>query len=242
MLAGVGLAFAQTAAFDAATIRPAAAGANSGGAIRPSPGGLNGTNMTLKSYLEWAWDLRPDFVYGPDWLGSERFDITARAQGPFPVNGVRLMLRSLLEERFHLVAHRETKELSVYTLVVPRGGPKHMEKAAPDSQRGMQPGPAGPDGENWIFHNMPMASFVASVGGFGGSSPDRPVIDATGLEGGYDFNFSFPPREPDVTQLEYKLSVVFPAVYDQLGLRIEPRKAPVEVLVIDSADKAPSTN
>ena len=71
---------------------------------------------------------------------------------------------------------------------------------------------------------------------------DRPLTDATGLKGGFDFSFRFPPDEPAATPLDHLISAVFPAVGEQLGLRIKPRKVPMEVLVVDQVENSPTPN
>jgi uncharacterized protein (TIGR03435 family) len=179
-------------------------------------------------------------ISGPSWIDSTRYDISAKASSATSVEAMRSMLRSLLADRFQLMVHRETKDLPVYAIVVAKNGPRHLEKAQPGTPSYMQPGTFGSRQEqHWSLKNASMASFAGFL-----TRPmlDRPVVDMTGLEGGFDFAFDYPPRDPDMTGLDYMLMAVFPSVDDQLGLKVEPRKAPTEVLVIDQTEKAPTEN
>lgn len=89
-------------------------------------GGFTGVNVPLKQYFSFAYDRRSDLVFGLDWIGSDRFDIAAKTQDAVPPDRLRAMMRNLLEERFHLVAHRETREVPVYALTVGKDGQKHF--------------------------------------------------------------------------------------------------------------------
>jgi uncharacterized protein (TIGR03435 family) len=231
--------------FEVASIKPNNTGPGEGGVLRPSPNGLNAVNMPFKALVSWAYNVRNDLMTGPDWINAERYDISARAPDDAPIDpkridALRSMLQKLLEERFRLMVHREMKDFPVYAIVVAKNGPKRLNPAEPGTPSMMQPGPFGPKQEqHWSLKNTSMANFAGFL-----SRPqlDRPVVDLTGLTGGFDFAFDYPPRDPDMMMLDYLLTEVFPAVADQLGLRVEPRKAPMEVLVFDHADKTPTDN
>jgi uncharacterized protein (TIGR03435 family) len=230
----------KSGAFEAISVRTSDPGPNASGILKPSPGGLSAVNYPLDQYIAWAYGIRSDFILGPDWLSRARFDIAARTSASTPPDAIRLMLRQALEERFHLAVHRETRPTPVYALIVAKGGPKHLSKAEPGAPSGMEPGSLAPDGSRvWRCRNTTMASLAGLIGRPG---LDRPLIDATGLEGGFDFRFRFPPDESAAPALDFLVSSVFPAITEQLGLKVEARKAPVEVLVIDRVERTPTPN
>jgi uncharacterized protein (TIGR03435 family) len=236
-LAMIAAAHAQSGAFEAISIRTSDLDPRASGILKPSPGGLTAINYPLEQYIAWAYGIRSDFILGPDWLGRPRFDIAARTSEATSPDALRPMLRKALEERFHLAAHHETRPMPVYALVVAKGGPKHFAKASPAVPSTMEPGPLAPDGSRvWLCRNTTMASFTGLMARPG---LDRPLIDATALEGGFDFTFRFPPDESAATRLDYLISSVFPAVTEQLGLKIEARKVPADVLVVDLWTRSP---
>jgi len=239
----VSAAFAQAPVVARPTFEVAAIKVNRsddrGGRLDPSQSGLSAVNMPLKNCIMWAYDVRPDLIYGPASIESTRYDISAKAANATSLRDLKLMLQTLLEDRFHLVSHRETKTIPVYALVVGKGGTKHVSQASPDSQRQMEL-KSGPGGERlWVFHNTPMANFAAYLNKPG---LDRIVIDMTGLTGGFDFTFSEPARDPDIKPVDYFLGDLFGAASSQLGLNVVPRNAPVEGLVVDKVDSAPTEN
>ena len=191
-------------------------------------------NVTLRICLKLAYDLQDSQIAGPDLLDADRFDIVARAGAPFasPLQ-MKQMLQSLLTDRFHLTLHRETREVTAYALVVGKGGPKFQH-----SQGEGRPSMNGKGTLVAQFASMKMlADFL--------SGPmKRPVQDATGLTGQYDFKLDLmqylppdlaPGQEPDVA------GMVLNALENELGLKLESSKVPMEVTVIDHAEK-PSAN
>jgi uncharacterized protein (TIGR03435 family) len=172
---------------------------------------------------------------------TDRFDITAKAAGPAKSDEMRIMLQNLMKERFKLAFHRETKEISAYALVEAKGGHKLKVSEAADG-RGVLPvnkeGKMALTGQSATLDQLTM--FLAG--------PLRaPVIDQTGLKGRYDFEFDLtsfglqgpPPAgeaPPD------PVSVLQAALPKQLGLKLEARKMPIEMLVIDHIEKAPTEN
>jgi uncharacterized protein (TIGR03435 family) len=127
-------AFAQPAdipAFDVASVKvrqPGAAGERRGRQnIQVSPGTVTMQGVNLKTAIRWAWHVSEFQVTGPDWLDSERYEIAAKAAAPAPEEQLRLMMRALLQERFKLALHRQTKELSVFVLTVGKNGLKVQE-------------------------------------------------------------------------------------------------------------------
>jgi bla regulator protein BlaR1 len=250
--------------FDVAAIKPNNSGANLLG-IRVVPGGgLRAVNATLRSLISEAYQVR-DFELsgGPAWLGSARYDIEAKGQvesGSQQQTGLQVMkmLQALLADRFQLRIHRETKEMPVYGLLVAKNGPKLeasrevcFDPTAGIPQPPTLPGqsPSRPCGgfnnssNQMLGASVGMSRFAANLSRFIG----RTVVDRTGLKGTYDIALRWTPDEgqawlptgplpPDDSQPS-----IFTAVQEQLGLRLESQRGPVEVLVIDGAEK-PSEN
>jgi uncharacterized protein (TIGR03435 family) len=229
------LCFAQT--FDVASIRPSQFQSGDGEGsrretIETSAGGLTVGNVTLQSCIGWTYSVQDFQIAGP--LGVDRFDIAAKAAAPATVPMLRAMLGTLLAERFKLAFHRDTRELSTLVLVVAKGGPK-LRSAQEDA-----PGILRPDKSAMVAQHATMQEFIGTLAG-----PLRtPVIDKTGLTERYDFTVDLssyfadakPGQPPDMTD------IMMSALREQLGLNLESRKQPVEILVIDHAEKNPSGN
>ena len=220
--------------------------------IKPSPpdavamhmsfdqGRLSVHGATVQFCVEAAWQLQ-DFEIsgGPKWIASDRYDILAKAPDAAGQIQLMQMLQTLLADRFQMQFHRESRLVAGYALVVAKSGPKLKEAAegAPTGTgmgRGMVNGTAAP--------MTRLAEALARVLG-------RPVADETGLAGKYDFRLEWtaadteplmqkPGEMPDPAGQPAELGPsVFAAIQEQLGLRLEARRAPVQVMVIDRLDK-----
>jgi uncharacterized protein (TIGR03435 family) len=163
---------------------------------------------------------------GPAWSDSDQFDITAKAESATATRDeIRGMLQTLLAERFQLKVHRETKEVAAYELVLAKGGSK-LKASAPGGKSGLSD-TVGPNGERrTVLVASPLRVLVNMLANTLGS----PVVDHTGLDGVYDYTVEWPDAG----------SSLFASV-DQLGLKLQAKKEPVEVLVIDRAER-PSAN
>ena len=256
VLSTIGLARAQPPAqapgslkFEVASVKPSPPDARGGGA-RPEPGGLRyrGTNLPLKLYISSAYRIKADQVVGaPGWVDTDRFDIEAQAGKPSSLEEFHLMTRTLLAERFHLQFHSETKEMPVYVLVVDNSGPKlTLHDAANSGEPWIEQGTDAPFHARWTATSSSMELFAFRLA----AVIDRPVIDQTGLKGDYDFKLTYtmdlPPNFSPNTMLngqpiDISGPSIFQAVRQQLGLRLDPRKGPVQVMVIDHVEK-PSPN
>lgn len=229
------LGFAQT--FEVASIRASQfqSADGEGGrseSIDASGDRLTMHNVTLRSCIGWAYDI-PDIEIAGD-LGTERFDIIAKAPAPSTVPVLRSMLGTLLADRFKLTFHRETKQLSSLTLVVAKGGPKlHVSQ-----ENG--PGILRPGIGAMVAQHATMSEFIATLVG-----PLRtPVLDKTGLTGRYDFTVDLSSyfaqtkvgEQPDLT------AIMMSALREQVGLNLESRREPVEVLVVDHIERNPTGN
>jgi uncharacterized protein (TIGR03435 family) len=211
--------------------------------IEPTTGNLAMRNVGIGELIMWAFKTGPGQITNVEVARAvtDRFDVNAKAAGPAKTDELRIMLQNLLAERFKLATHRETKEVSAYVLVEAKGGHKLKVSEAPDG-RGVLPvqqqGKMALTGQSATLDQLTM--FL--------SAPLRtPVIDQTGLKGRYDFEF-------DITSFMMQgqpqpgeappdpVSVLQAALPKQLGLRLEAKKLPVEMLVIDHIEKAPTEN
>jgi uncharacterized protein (TIGR03435 family) len=247
-------------AFDVASVRPNTSGPGSPFVRRLPGGGLEVGNVLLRDLIMYAYGVQRFRLFGgPDWIASERFDISARAGGDVsatPIAGIApetLMLRALLAERFKLAVHRETRELPIFELVLARGdgqlGPQLRRSAAdcnakaanaadgsrpPDAPGGRpQCGSRGGPG-TMIAGGMPVSAFPDFLAGF----VQRTVVDRTGLTGLWDVDLTFAPDVvPGAASQDTSRPSLFTALQEQLGLRLEPATGPVEVLVIDRVER-----
>jgi uncharacterized protein (TIGR03435 family) len=222
--------------FEVASVRPNRTGARGGSLDFPAGRDrLSMTNMPLGALILTAYDLTVRQLSGPGELLSERYDIQAKSETPGSADTMRGMLRALLAERFRLVAHWETREVPVYALTVAKNGPKLRESdaAAVDAPR-MPAHAAGAElaTGHLTFHGESMPDFAWALSRMAGIG-ERVVVDQTGLQGRYDFELTF-AREPESPSL-------FAAIPEQLGLKLEPKKAPVRFLIVDRLER-PTAN
>jgi uncharacterized protein (TIGR03435 family) len=230
-------ALAQSAAFDVASVKPHKAigpvtEGRSDESIEIEPGSLNMRNVRLSSCIKWAYQVKDYQIAGPDWLHAEKYDIAAKAAGPARTEELREMLQTLLRERFQLQVHRETRELTVYALTVSKSGPK-LHKAEPQSNSGMQ----RVDG-TFVFDAMSMPQLADDLSTF--VQVDRPVLDRTGIRGVFDFSLKFADSAAELKRVlsEGDGPSIFTVIQEQLGLRLEGQKGPIEILVIDHVERA----
>jgi len=236
--------------FEAASIKPSAP---SGGRVRVGietmPGGrISMTGVTVKILIQQAYAVR-DFQItgGPGWLGSDRYDITAKPEAASSGDQVKAMVQGLLASRFQLKFHRETKELPTYALLVGKGGSKlkPADETAPsgDGRGGAQ---IRIGRGQFNAEGAPIALLANRLGDVLG----RSVIDRTGLTGSYDIKLEWTPDESEGGMMRVVEGrgdqppdaptgpSLMTALQEQLGLKLESTKGPVELLVIDRVEKA----
>ncbi len=234
-------AFAQPAAapaFEAASVKPSKEEAGSS-SWNSRPGYLAMHNQTLRALIGIAYQVKDrQLSGGPKWLDSDRFDIEARAAGPARDPQLLAMLQTLLAERFQVALHHESRVFPTYALVVAKGG----LKIRPVEGGG---GSSTKSGRGRIAtQRISMARLADALSRL----LDNPVVDMTGVTGVFDFTLEWaadsmrPPSEPgaDVPGAALGPSL-FTVLQDQLGLKLEARKLPADVLIIDRAEK-PSEN
>ena len=237
---------ADQPAFDVASVKasqPRAAGERMRrDDIQVSPGTVTMRNVSLKSSIRWAWHVTQFQVTGPDWLDTERYEIVGKAAGPAPEEQLRLMMQALLQERFKLALHRQTKELSAYVLVAGKNGPKVHE--------------AKTEGEASVDVNQrqlsvsvqraPLSQLVEMLS----NVLRAPVIDMTGLTGRYDATLNIAKYAGDMAARGQSfesaaadpLALISMILQDEFGLKLEARKMPLDLLIVDRAEKVPVEN
>lgn len=219
-----------TPTFDAASVKPSDPAARGSG-IFGSQGEFTAKKRTLNDLIMFAYDIRGfQRTGGPAWLDTDTYDITAKPGG----TTTRAMLQTLLAERYKLTIHRETRTLPVYHLVIAKYGHKLGQPTA---------------GKNFSISNGTFKNVdLALLAKYLSSQVDHVVIDKTGITGSYDFTLQWapePPTMPSDAQPARETSPdnppIFTALQEQLGLKLEPSKGPVEIIVIDHAQK-PTAN
>ncbi|HTB13528.1 MAG TPA: TIGR03435 family protein [Bryobacteraceae bacterium] len=193
---------------------------------------VNVKGLTAVTLIRAAYNLRSDQLVGvPGWSASEPYDIAAKAEVALTFAQARQMLQALLADRFQLKFHRETKEDIAYALVVGKAGTKLTPSAAAEYSTHVNAGKSQVQ-MSIVKATMPqlcgrLATFV-----------DRPVADQTNLAGSFDVKLSF---APDGLEDSRELPSIFTALQEQLGLKLEATRAPVEILVVDKVAR-PSAN
>lgn len=210
--------------------------------IQSSPDTLTMRIVSLVSCLEWAYDVKDYQISGPAWLATDHYDIAAKGAGPVPEAQMKLMLQTLLADRFKLTLHREQKEVPVYALIHGKNPPK-LHTSDDNSGSGMKI-----TGNSVTFPKMSMALLADLLT----KQMDRPVLDKTGLTGRYDLTVDLSGSAEDGGQDTETARIVrakmmlgrslLPVVQEQWGLKVEGRKLPAEILVIDRAERVPTEN
>lgn len=221
---------------------------------QPGRGGFTATNSSLGLIIQYAYDVMDFQVSGaPDWVKSDRYDIAAKADGDPQLREIPALVQRLLENRFRLKYHWETKEAPVYHLVVSKPGKLRESEfpdcspplSTPDPRRGA---PAG-DAPCGALMNSPghTKGYRLTAGSLAGSLSffiGRFVLDKTGLTGKYDIELQW---TPDRIQMQSRATSatdppsILTALQEQLGLKLESAKGPVKTLVIDHVER-PSEN
>jgi uncharacterized protein (TIGR03435 family) len=234
------------------------------------PGRIDYTNVSLMNVITNAFKIKEHQVSGPGWLSSQRFNITAKLPAGATREQVPEMLQTLLKDRFKLAYHKESKVMPAYALVAAKGGPKLHEAEGVEVKAGGMPGGGmrmmmGPRGRH-MSGKISIQQLADSLGNW----LDRPVINETGITGVFDIDLEWSgdegpqsmramrgpggpgggdggPRPEGAPRPEFHdesadAPSIFTSLQDKLGLRLDPRKAPVDIFVIDNAEKVPTEN
>jgi len=255
-----------SAAFEVASVRPNKSG-DGRVMLGMQPGGrFNASNVPLRLLLRQAFNVQ-DFqiVGGPDWIASDRFDVVAKAPDgvEFTADTMRPMLRALLTERFKLAFHNETRDMAVYALMKARPDGKlgaGLTPAAVDcagrGRRGGGPPPAPPQPGQKMECGMMVGPGRMNAGGMAMSNlatslapqVGRIVLDKTELTGNYDFELTYAPEaigsvgapaliNGGAVPVDPNAPNLFTALQEQLGLKLDSQRGPVEVVVIDRLEQ-----
>ena len=184
-------------------------------------------NYPLTCCIEWAYEVKGYQIAGREDIYRDKYEINAKAAGPASRDEMRVMLRALLAERFGLVLHREQREIAVYALVPVKGGAK-LRESAPGTEPGREEFRPGLRVAFRAHRMADLAGFLSTLIAIG-----RPVIDGTGLDRAYSFTLDL---NEAVRQTEGGPSVST-LLQEQLGLKLEPRRSMIEVLVVDRVAK-----
>jgi uncharacterized protein (TIGR03435 family) len=301
LLLGGSAAWAQKPSFEVASVKPAAPQDVGKMMIRMGgdPGRVDYKSVPLRMLIANAYNIKDYQINGPDWLASTMFDVEARVAPDTTPENRRLMMQTLLEERFGLKVHMESKELPILSLIVGKNGPK-MQKAedTPPPTDGDGPGGGGggapklppPDaspkqmaeamkggragmmmmrmshgGKLNLNAKTSMSQFAEMLS----RQLRRPVIDNTGLAGNYNIELEYKPEpgmgafmggekaaamahadvaggrgpggEPEMAS-DGEAGSIYTAIQEQLGLKLDTKKGPVEIVVVDRCEKAPTEN
>ena len=261
----------QILSFEVASVKPNVSNSSSSSSD-DTPGGYTAINLPLRRLIAFAYRIQPPLdrsqIVAPSWIEGARFDINARAPAGTLRSEIPDMLRALLVERFHLVAHAETKEDSVYALVRARSDsqtgpqltPSSLDCSTPDSgfsRTGSANAPGAAFASETPRCGMISVSDAAGAVLRGGGRSmtelarnltgrvNRPVVDQTGLSGIYDFILRWTPDNfqavADAAGPSRDGTTIFTALQEQLGLKLESQRAPVEFLIIDNVER-PTAN
>ena len=200
------------------------------------PGTMRWTNAPLQTLIHEIYRLKSyQILGGPAWIDSDRWDIDAKAAGPASSKEMYEMMGTLLADRFQLRFHRETRQLPVYRLVVAKGGPRLAQAKEQDANHrwGTTPGPGF-----LLMYGASIQEFAYWLS----VQLNQPIVESTGLKGRYDLKLEWAPDDSQTPDVDAPPEVakwpIFGAVKYQLGLRLEPTKGPVEVLIIDHVERA----
>lgn len=209
-------------------------------------GALTMRNVPIKTMIVMAYHVRPDAVSGgPEWLDRDRFDVVAKAGQNTPPEDLRRMLQTLLAERFKLAVHTQEKIVPVFALVLGKSAPKlQPSEAAPLSEQRCLPGEGTVGKKHIACRHLTMALLAGQLQEQSPRDFDLAVVDQTGLQGYFDFILDWTPAARTVVDPSEPAAgpTVFEAVETQLGLRLEHKKLPMPVIVIDRVERVPVDN
>jgi uncharacterized protein (TIGR03435 family) len=220
-------------AYVAASVKPNTSASESSSS-NGSKGQVVFINQTLKRLIERAYNLKPFQLSGPDWLDSVRFDVAAKYPPDTKNEDRTLMLRTLLEDRFKLAVHRQMKEMPGYALVVGKSF-----KLKP-----VEPGSSGTDSHGGRVRTLTATkTSMAFLADLIARNLGETVVDKTGLAGVYDFELRWTNDDQTANNGDADTApTLFTALQETLGLRLQRQKVPVEMVVVDHAERVPTEN
>ena len=207
-----------------------------------SPGGrFRASATTVKVLLEWAYAIQPsEHSGGPSWIADACYDVVAKAEGNATDDQIKLMLRTLLADRFKLVLHRERKELSAYVISAGKTAPKLFPPKDDETNSVRFAAQPVPDQKTVSYRIFFTRFTLNQLCDLFSRQMDSIVVNGTSLNGEYDFTLELTPDESQPNPADPALLIA--AMREQLGLTLKSQKTPVDVLVIDSAEKVAAGN
>ncbi|HXB71735.1 MAG TPA: TIGR03435 family protein [Candidatus Acidoferrales bacterium] len=236
LAAGAVLAQPQSArpAYEAASVKLNTSGSGNSSS-KGSKGQIVFTNQTLKRLIERAYSVKPFQVPGPGWMETVHFDIAAKYPPDSKDDDRSLMLRTLLEDRFKLAVHRESKDMPGYALVVAKSG----FKLKPVEPGGSDTNTNGDRVRTLTAKKTSMAILTDLVARWLGEV----VVDKTGIDGVYDFELRWTNDDQPANGIDAAAAPsLFTALQETLGLRLQPQKVPVDIVVVDHVERVPTEN
>jgi uncharacterized protein (TIGR03435 family) len=225
--------------FDVASIKVNSSGRAGGNPIlgeniQAAPGSLTMRHVTLKACVQWAYHVFEYQVSGPNSIDADHYDIVAKAAGPATDPDLRAMLQTLLADRFQLTFHRQTKEMQAYVLSVGKNGPKFHESTT-EGESDIQP-----DQKTMSVkvRRVPISQLINPLA----RMFQMPVVDMTGLTGRYDVAIDIAKYIPQSGDKADPLAIIQTALQEDLGLKLEAKKMPLDYFIVDHAAKAPAEN
>jgi len=248
MYHGYGQDLAKAPAFEVASITPckpgtpAPPGEHAGMVQFTSPGGrFRASATTLVFLLEWAYGIQPSqHSGGPSWIDTDRYDVVAKAEGNPTDDQMKLMLQTLLTERFQLKLHHEIKELPVYVISVGKTAPKLFPPKEGEAHSLRVSPQMGPDQKVASYHVVATRFSLTQLTDTFARQLGRVIVNKTGLDGDFDFTLDLTPDDSRLSPLDP--SLLIDGMREQLGLTLKSQKEPVDFLVIDSAEKVAAGN
>ena len=227
---------AQT--FEAASIKKNTTGEKPGGDLKGST--LVTTNMPLKPLIARSYGVANDKVVAPAWVDTDGFDITAKVPPGASEDAVIAMIRNMLVDRFKLAVHHDSAAIPVYALVVAKGGPKLHPSSAADTRSACKL-----DGRQLTCKNEKI-----TMTGLAQNFPrwmsmnwfDMPIVDQTGLTGEYDVTITWTLTDRMEQPVDPPGMAFLDALQEQLGLKLERRKAAVDKVIVDHIERTPTEN
>ena len=226
--------WAQSPAFEVAAVKPNHTEEHPRTYPQLHNGTFSAEAASMKTLLVVAYGLIEQRINGPAWLDTERYDITAKAPEGIADSQIMPLLQSLLKDRFHLESHFEMKELPAYDMVMSKRGAKlkPFDPAHPPNPPRDQRAPA-------VMVGVGTASQIADALA---RAVGRPVVNKTGIEGLFGWMVSYTPFSASGNSVASTAPDIFAAIEQQLGLKLEPRKESLQILVIDHLERIPTEN
>ena len=258
-MSAVTTAIAQSQAFDVVSVKPNVSGDERSASYVQPGGRYTASNATVRMLIKTAYGVHDDqIVGGPDWIGTARFDVTAKAADTTPSASAfrdmaRLMLRRALEDRFQLALVHERREIPVYGLAVARSdsrlGPQLIRSdsrscegpwtSVPIAPGLPEPNPPSPCNSGFsraghlAARAVEFSTLVTQISGWA----DRVVVDRTGLSGRFDWDLQWTQSALSTSPTDSPGVSLATAIQEQLGLKFESRRAPIDVLVVARVER-----